>query len=143
SVTIGPWLQTLERHPVLMVASVKLRLGFALVGLARKFGTRDQRGVILNLPLTHALLADMIGATRPTVSKMVMDLEHKGIVVRDCRRFAVDVQALCRSADQEAIAQRTHDIAHQGQVELFYLHSLTGALEEGHRRIYRTTANKG
>jgi CRP/FNR family transcriptional regulator len=128
SMTIGPWLQTLERHPVLTAASVKVRLSVALLGLIRKFGTRDQRGVILNLPLTHALLADMIGATRPTVSKMVMDLERKGILVRDCRRFAVDVQALCQSADQDA--QRTRETAQHGHIERFYLHSLIGAFEE-------------
>ena len=111
SITIGPWLQTLEQHPVLTITSIRARLDFAFLELARKFGTRDQRGIILNLPLTHALLADMIGARRPTVSEMVMDLERKGIVVRDCRRFVVDVEALRQSLDAHNTAQRMPDSA--------------------------------
>jgi CRP/FNR family transcriptional regulator, cyclic AMP receptor protein len=92
SITIGRWLRTVEQHPVLMAGSVKERLRVALLALAKDFGTRDQRGVIINVPLTHVMLADMIGAARPTVSRMVMELERNGIVFRDCRRFTVVIE---------------------------------------------------
>jgi CRP/FNR family transcriptional regulator, cyclic AMP receptor protein len=99
SITVGAWLQTMERHPVLMTGSVKDRLRVALLELAKEFGTRDHRGVILNVPLTQVMLADMIGAARQTVSRMVMDLEREGILFRDHRRFTVVMEALRPSGD--------------------------------------------
>ena len=64
SITIKPLLQTMEQHLVQMSASAKARVSAALLILAKRFGTTDDRGVILNVPLTHALLAEMIGARR-------------------------------------------------------------------------------
>src|SRR5215472_9118773 len=111
SITIRPWLQTVERHPVLMAGSVNERLRVALLKLAKDFGTRDHRGVILNVPLTHVMLADMIGAARPTVSRMVTDLQRKGILLRDGRRFTVVIEALCQSDDEYKLAQRITSLA--------------------------------
>jgi CRP/FNR family transcriptional regulator, cyclic AMP receptor protein len=105
SITIGPWLQTVEQHPVLMAGSVKERLYVALLKLAKDFGTRDHRGVILDVPLTHVMLAGMIGAARQTVSTMVRDLERKGILLRDGRRFTVVIEALCQFGDEDKLAQ--------------------------------------
>jgi Crp-like helix-turn-helix domain len=105
SITLGPWLQTLERHPALMAGPVKQRLYGALLDLAKQFGTPDQGGVILNLPLTQAMLADMIGAARQTVSSMTKDLERQDILFRDRRRLTVVTEALCEFRDGQKIAQ--------------------------------------
>jgi len=105
SITIQPWLQTVERHPVLMAGSINERLRVAFMELAKDFGTRDERGVIINVPLTHAMLADMIGAARQTVSRMVMDLQRNGILFRDRRRFTVIIEALCQSGDYDKTVQ--------------------------------------
>jgi CRP/FNR family transcriptional regulator, cyclic AMP receptor protein len=105
SITIGSWLETVQLHPVLSAGSVKQRLRLALLELAKDFGTPDRRGVILNVPLTQLMLADMIGAARQTVSRMIMDLEREGILFRDRRRFTVVIEALCRSVDNKQTAQ--------------------------------------
>jgi len=101
SLTVGPWLQTFERHPILVAGSARERLRVALLQLAKDFGTPDQRGVILNLPVTHTMLAEMIGAARQTVSRMVTDMARKGVLFRDRRRLIVVVQALCKFGNAE------------------------------------------
>jgi CRP/FNR family transcriptional regulator, cyclic AMP receptor protein len=108
AITIGPWLQTVEGHPVLMAGSAKERLYVALLKLAKDFGIRDHRGVILDVPLTHVMLAGMIGAARQTVSRMVTDMERKGILLRDGRRFTVVIEALCQSVDENKLARGYH-----------------------------------
>jgi CRP/FNR family transcriptional regulator, cyclic AMP receptor protein len=130
SITIGAWLQTVERHPFLMAGSVKERLRAALLELAEDFGTHDQRGVILNVPLTHQMLADMIGVARQTVSRMVMDLERKGILFRDGRRFTVVIEALCQTGNDEKTAERITSTPSSGmasRLELLYAGALTQA----------------
>jgi CRP/FNR family transcriptional regulator, cyclic AMP receptor protein len=114
SITIGPWLQTVERHPFLRTGSIKERLRVALLELAKDFGTRDERGVILNVPITHVMLADMIGAARQTVSRRIMDLKRQGILFRDRRRFTVVIEALCQAGDENMLVKGTSSLPTSG-----------------------------
>lgn len=58
-----------------------------LVQLARKFGRVTPEGVRLELPLTHQLLADTLGAARETVSIAFRDLQRHGTVERRGRTY--------------------------------------------------------
>jgi CRP-like cAMP-binding protein len=40
----------------------------------------NAEGVSLHLPLTHELLADMVGSTRETVTRALAQLAHEGFV---------------------------------------------------------------
>jgi Crp-like helix-turn-helix protein len=63
-----------------------------LLQLAREHGRVATDGVRLDFPLTHGLLAEMIGSARETVSRAVDRLERSGFLVRDGRSYRLLVQ---------------------------------------------------
>ena len=50
--------------------------------LAERHGTRTEQGVSIPLPLTHQILADLVGARRPSVSLTLKRLSDDGLVIR-------------------------------------------------------------
>jgi CRP/FNR family transcriptional regulator, cyclic AMP receptor protein len=58
-----------------------------LVQLARKFGRVTPDGIRLDIPLTHQLLADAVGAARETVTVALRDLRQNGMVERTGRTY--------------------------------------------------------
>jgi CRP-like cAMP-binding protein len=54
-----------------------------LLQLALQFGRVGPNGIRLEFPLTHGLLADMIGSARETVTRCLDELERAGFMVRD------------------------------------------------------------
>jgi CRP-like cAMP-binding protein len=51
--------------------------------LADRWGTVTPTGVRVELPLTHELLAELVGALRPTVTTALVGLSGRGLVLRD------------------------------------------------------------
>jgi DNA-binding IclR family transcriptional regulator len=49
-------------------------------GLADRWGTVHRDGVHVDIQLTHATLAEMVAATRPTVTKALGELGEHGLV---------------------------------------------------------------
>jgi CRP/FNR family transcriptional regulator, cyclic AMP receptor protein len=60
------------------VTRIDERLHLMLWHLADQWGRVTRSGVTLRLPLTHADLADVVGAARPSVSTALMDLRRAG-----------------------------------------------------------------
>ena len=58
------------------------RLREKLLQLAEDHGRVCRDGVLLQLPITHELLADMIGSARETVTRAVAALEQNGFLSR-------------------------------------------------------------
>jgi len=58
------------------------RLDATLWGLACQFGRVTREGVILDLPITHTQLADMVAAQRPSVSTAISRMQAQGRLVR-------------------------------------------------------------
>lgn len=58
------------------------RLLALLWHLAERHGTRGNAGVELALPLTHQILADLVGARRPSVTNALNRLARRGQVTR-------------------------------------------------------------
>jgi CRP-like cAMP-binding protein len=58
----------------------RLLLAFALFG--ERWGTVNQEGVLVKLPLTHALLATLCGSRRPSVTLALHSLEASGLLRR-------------------------------------------------------------
>lgn len=54
---------------------VNRRLQQALVWLSQEFGSSIEGGRIINIPLTHQELADLIGSTRVTVTRLLQELK--------------------------------------------------------------------
>jgi CRP/FNR family transcriptional regulator len=60
--------------------SVNVRLYRTLLELAEKFGRPDGAATLIDVPLTHQRLADMIGSNRVTVTRKLHELAERGIV---------------------------------------------------------------
>jgi CRP-like cAMP-binding protein len=63
------------------------RVRHKLFQLARVYGTVGAGGVSLDLPLTHELLADMVGSTRETVTRTLSHLAREGLVRHERGKF--------------------------------------------------------
>ena len=59
------------------------RVRLKLLQLAEQFGRVHPDGIRLEFPLTHDLLAEMIGSARETVTRCLDELQRSGFVVRD------------------------------------------------------------
>lgn len=58
------------------------RLWLFLTWLASKFGKAIKQGKLIDFNLTHQELADAIGATRITVTKILNQFEREGLILR-------------------------------------------------------------
>lgn len=56
------------------------RLGRALLSLAHKLGRRDSRSTRIELKITHDELAQMVGTTRPRITKFMREFRALGLI---------------------------------------------------------------
>ncbi len=57
--------------------------------LAGDFGRVGRHGIRLEVPLTHDLLAEMIGSARETVTRALEELQREGFLVRNGREYTL------------------------------------------------------
>jgi Crp-like helix-turn-helix domain len=69
--------------------SFKERLELVLKDLSSRFGARDTRGILLTPELAHADFADMIGSSRPMVTRLVAEMTNEGLLSRQGKRFVL------------------------------------------------------
>lgn len=81
----------------LVFRSVPARVASVLVRLAQEHGRVGPRGVTIDLRLTHQEIANMVGATRETVTNVLNDLRAEGMIEVEHKRV--------RILDQEALAE--------------------------------------
>jgi CRP/FNR family transcriptional regulator, cyclic AMP receptor protein len=67
------------------------RLRQKLLQLARDHGRVGPDGIVLQLPITHELLAEMIGSARETVTRALDALEQEGFLRRQDRAYVLRV----------------------------------------------------
>jgi CRP-like cAMP-binding protein len=88
----------------LMNNSVNLRLYRTLLELSKQFGKPEGLLSVIEYPLTHQRLADMIGSNRVTVTRKLHELQERGII--ETRKNATivlrDPNALVKLADSGA-----------------------------------------
>lgn len=70
------------RFAIIQQPRLSERLHLLLWHLADRFGRVPSRGMVLPLPLTHELLAQLVGARRPSVSRALKELKRDEIVLR-------------------------------------------------------------
>lgn len=84
------WSITLERYVTLLGSSFRKRLEIVICNLASRFGINEKRGMLLVPELSHEDLANMIGSSRPMVSKLIADMLDEGVLMRgEMRHFIV------------------------------------------------------
>jgi CRP/FNR family transcriptional regulator, cyclic AMP receptor protein len=71
-----------ERLAIVQERRVSSRLYLVLWQLADRFGVMSREGVVLPVPLSHSLLADMVAAGRSPVTHALSELERFGLVRR-------------------------------------------------------------
>ncbi|MBE9189301.1 Crp/Fnr family transcriptional regulator [Gloeocapsopsis crepidinum LEGE 06123] len=74
--------QTEELIRIIRRESVALRLWEFLIWLNKKFGCDVEQGRQIDLPITHQDIADTIGSTRVTVTRMLQQLAIEGKILR-------------------------------------------------------------
>ena len=72
-----------------------------LLHLARRYGRVGREGVRIDLPLSHALLAEMIGSSRETVTRALDELRRDGFLARGGSTYCDLVPALGRDCHHE------------------------------------------
>lgn len=87
---VGRWWTLLERHSKFLNQTIREKIVIALLDLSRKFGVRDDRGIIIDLPLKGQEIADLVGCSRPKASECLRKLVAEGVVIRERRRLIVD-----------------------------------------------------
>jgi len=80
------WSSVAYRYATFLGMSLRQRLEVVLNELALRFGVADARGVLLTPELAQEELAEMIGSSRPMVSKLLMEMTQQGLLARDGRR---------------------------------------------------------
>jgi CRP/FNR family transcriptional regulator, cyclic AMP receptor protein len=84
----------LARHSNYLFDKPGQRLAVALLELASNFGVSDDRGVIINVAITHQELANLIGSSRPRISQFLKEMEASKVITRQGRRLVVQTAKL-------------------------------------------------
>ena len=74
-------------------ARVDVRLYMLLWHLAARWGRVRSDGTVLRLRLTHAVLADLVAARRPTVTTALSELTRRGMVKTDGETWVLSGEA--------------------------------------------------
>jgi CRP-like cAMP-binding protein len=70
-------LMVIRSHKKVEIMLVKL-----LIWLSKKFGCEVEQGRLIDMRLTHEDLANLIGSTRVTVTRILGDFEQQGLINR-------------------------------------------------------------
>jgi len=83
------WSSVVYRYATFLGMSLRKRLEIVLGELAERFGVPDSRGTLLLPELAQEELAEMIGSSRPMVSKLLTEMTERGSLIREGRRHIV------------------------------------------------------
>lgn len=72
-----------------------IRVRRKLLQLARSYGRVARDGVRIDFPISHTLLAEMVGSSRETVTRALDELQRTGFVVRSGHSYRLLVSPDC------------------------------------------------
>jgi len=81
------WSGWVHYYASFLGMSFRERLEFMLAELGRKFGAPDDEGIALTFEPAHGDLAEMVGCSRPMVSRLMTDLVKQGEIARRGRLY--------------------------------------------------------
>lgn len=82
-------LQTETMIETLTHRDMSSRLVSFLLVLCRDFGVPDDHGITIDLRLSHQAIAEAIGSTRVTITRLLGDLRNSGLVEIDRKKITV------------------------------------------------------
>jgi CRP/FNR family transcriptional regulator, cyclic AMP receptor protein len=83
------WSENLRLFAILLNLPFWDRLTIVLSDLATRAGVRDSEGIILIPELGHEDLAEMIGCSRPMVSRLIAEMVESGLIARRGRQYVL------------------------------------------------------
>jgi CRP-like cAMP-binding protein len=83
------WSTMFERYVCFLRSPFRIRLEMALNNLGTRVGINDRRGTLLVPELSHEDLAEMIGSSRPMVSKLIGDMIKENLLERADKRHYI------------------------------------------------------
>ena len=90
------WSATFERLARFLGLSFRKRLEFVLRDLVTRFGVEEKRGVLIVPELSQEDLAEMIGSSRPMVSKILADMTEERFLARGERHLILRSNSAAR-----------------------------------------------
>jgi len=100
----------------LIADDVNTRVAKLLLRLHARYGRPlDAGGSLLDLPLTHQEMADMIGTTRQSVSAAVTQLRQRGLLTTTGHRFCLTDPVRLAEATSAAHTGLQHPVAAQSR----------------------------
>jgi CRP/FNR family transcriptional regulator, cyclic AMP receptor protein len=80
---LGRQTHRASRHlAILHLPRVEDRIVALFADLAERFGRMTPNGIVIDLPLTHQLIGDLVASRRPTVTIALQTLAANGVVQR-------------------------------------------------------------
>jgi CRP-like cAMP-binding protein len=76
----------------LALGDIRERVLHLLIKLSEKFGIQEEHYMKIDLDLTHQEIANMIGATRESVTVILKDLNNEAIILTGRKTIKVDLQ---------------------------------------------------
>src|ERR1700691_2974793 len=83
------WSENLRFFTTLLNLPFWDRLTIVLSDLAKRAGVRDSQGIILMPEVFHEDLAEMIGCSRPMVSRLIAQMIESGLLARRARQYVL------------------------------------------------------
>jgi CRP/FNR family cyclic AMP-dependent transcriptional regulator len=86
------WVRFCCRFLTFLTMNVRSRLAYTIAEIADRFGIADARGKLITLKLSHEDFAELVGASRPMVSKHLKELAKAGIFRKENARYILSRQ---------------------------------------------------
>lgn len=86
----------------LVADDVGTRIAKLILRLGARYGHRAGKDILLNIPLTHQEIADMVGTTRQTVTSTLSRLKRQGVLSIESRRIHIESEELLNELTQPA-----------------------------------------
>jgi len=81
------WVRFCSRFLAFLMMDVRSRLAYAISEVAETFGIDDPRGRLIPLRLSHEDFGELVGASRPMVSKHLKEMARAGIFYKQNGRY--------------------------------------------------------
>ncbi len=79
----------LQRMNYLALGNARQRVSSILAICAERFGKKESKGILIDIPLTHKDLAFLLGVTRETVSIAIKKIEKEKIITYKKRQIII------------------------------------------------------
>jgi CRP/FNR family transcriptional regulator, cyclic AMP receptor protein len=83
------WSENLRRFTIMLSLPFWDRLMIVMSDLAKRAGVRDSDGIILIPEIGHQELSEMIGCSRPLVTRMVAEMVKSGLLARRNKQYVL------------------------------------------------------